>query len=393
VGNRYPPHGEGGYELVWQGVVRALRTAGHDARVLTSDVCGPAPSGAPEEDGDVHRELRPYWRDHEFLRPLSPRARVRHERHNHRVLAGHLRTLRPHVVTWWSMGGLSLGLLEHARRAGLPAVSMVCDDWLVYGPQADQWARLGRRLGPLRLIVERHTGLPTTVPDGPEIQWLFVSRTTREIALAGGRTLPRTGIAHSGVHERFQQGAPERPWGGRLLCLGRIDARKGIDAALRALALLDTSTRLTIVGGGHAGHRRELEELTRGLGLSGRVDFRGSVAPSALPAVYVEHDAVVFPVRWQEPWGLVPLEAMGMRRPVVASGRGGSGEYLRDGVNCLIADPDLPGEIAAAIRRLAGDPSLRARLVEGGVETAGRYTAQALEAQVVAAVEAAGAVA
>jgi len=37
VGNMYPPQHLGGYELVWQGAMRALREAGHEVRVLTTD--------------------------------------------------------------------------------------------------------------------------------------------------------------------------------------------------------------------------------------------------------------------------------------------------------------------------------------------------------------------
>jgi glycosyltransferase involved in cell wall biosynthesis len=82
----------------------------------------------------------------------------------------------------------------------------------------------------------------------------------------------------------------------------------------------------------------------------------------------------VFPVRWNEPWGLVPIEAMAMGRPVVATGRGGSGEYLRDGDNCLLFEADDPRALAAALRNLADDPDLRRRLRDGGLRTAPRYT-------------------
>jgi glycosyltransferase involved in cell wall biosynthesis len=61
--------------------------------------------------------------------------------------------------------------------------------------------------------------------------------------------------------------------------------------------------------------------------------------------------------------------AVGMQ--VVASGRGGSGEYLRDRENCLIAAE--PEQIAAAVTRLAGDPELRLSLRSGARETAARY--------------------
>ena len=93
-----------------------------------------------------------------------------------------------------------------------------------------------------------------------------------------------------------------------------------------------------------------------------------------LPAVYEGADVVLFPVRWEEPWGLVPLEAMGLGRPVIATGRGGSGEYLRDGENCLLVAPGDPAAIAGAVRRLADDHGLVERLREGGFRTAAKHT-------------------
>jgi glycosyltransferase involved in cell wall biosynthesis len=84
---------------------------------------------------------------------------------------------------------------------------------------------------------------------------------------------------------------------------------------------------------------------------------------------------VLFPVQWEEPWGLVPLEAMAVGRPVVASGTGGSAEYLRHEENALIYAPrDSAEALATAVRRLADDASLRSRLRDGGFPTAARFT-------------------
>jgi len=92
---------------------------------------------------------------------------------------------------------------------------------------------------------------------------------------------------------------------------------------------------------------------------------------------------------WEEPWGLVPLEAMARGRPVVATGRGGSREYLRDGENCLLFAAGSAPSLAAALRRLAEDPGLRARLRDGGLATAPRHTEPVFNAAVEAAVAAA----
>jgi glycosyltransferase involved in cell wall biosynthesis len=82
-------------------------------------------------------------------------------------------------------------------------------------------------------------------------------------------------------------------------------------------------------------------------------------------------------VTWDEPWGLVPIEAMAHGVPVVATGRGGSAEYLRDGDNALLHPPGDVAALARALRRLADEPELRERLRAGGAETAPRHTARA----------------
>src|SRR3954454_21198749 len=126
----YPPHDlGGGYELTWRASVAHLRARGHAVRVLASDYRAPGYGADEELDRDVHRELRWYWRDHEF-----PRHRVREriglERHNAGVLDRHLGEFRPDVVAWWQMGGMSLSLIERVRRLGLPAVGVIGDEWL-----------------------------------------------------------------------------------------------------------------------------------------------------------------------------------------------------------------------------------------------------------------------
>jgi glycosyltransferase involved in cell wall biosynthesis len=68
------------------------------------------------------------------------------------------------------------------------------------------------------------------------------------------------------------------------------------------------------------------------------------------------------------------LEAMACGTPVVATGTGGSGEYLEDRVNCLIVPPGNADALAAAVRTLAADPALRARVIAGGARTAADLT-------------------
>jgi hypothetical protein len=156
----YPPHDlRGGYELTWRASVLQLRSAGHQVRVLTTDFRTPESDQLVELDADVHRDLRWYWRDHAFPR-RSPRARVRIERHNAAVLRRHLDDFRPGAVAWWGMGGMSLGLIERVRRAGIPAVGVVGDGWMAWGPRVDAWLKPLHRRPALASIAERLTKLP-----------------------------------------------------------------------------------------------------------------------------------------------------------------------------------------------------------------------------------------
>jgi glycosyltransferase involved in cell wall biosynthesis len=383
----YPPHSLGGYELVWQGAVAHLRAAGHDVSVLTTDH---REEGVHDGDEpDVHRTLRWYWRDHRFPR-ISPWAAAGLERHNGAVLEARVAQDRPDVIAWFAMGGMSLALIERARRAGLPAAGFVHDDWMVYGPRVDAWMRRARRLGPLRPVAEALTGVPTTLDLDGAASWWFVSEHTRERARGAGWLLPDAGVASSGIAPAFLDPAPRREWEGRLLTAGRLDPRKGALTAVGALAQLPGAT-LRVAGAGDDAHAQELLRRAGELGAGGRVELLGALDRIALHREYGDADAVLFPVTWEEPWGLVPLEAMGRGRPVVATGLGGSAEYLEDGANCLLVPPGDAHALAAAVQRLATDPGLRERLVARGLETAAANTAERFDAAVLAALEAAAA--
>jgi glycosyltransferase involved in cell wall biosynthesis len=94
--------------------------------------------------------------------------------------------------------------------------------------------------------------------------------------------------------------------------------------------------------------------------------------PVDLMAFYSMCDIFLFPSR-VEGFGLPPLEAMACGAPVVTSDCGGVREYARHEENCLLVAPGDAGAMAAAIQRLAGDPALRASLIEAGRETALRF--------------------
>ena len=137
-----------------------------------------------------------------------------------------------------------------------------------------------------------------------------------------------------------------------------------------------------MVGGGDDAHLGELRARSRELGVAERVSFEGPRGQAALARDYAAADVLLFPVTWAEPWGLVPLEAMASGTPVVATGTGGSGEYLLHERNCLLHRPGDAAALAEAVERLAADAELRSRLREAGLATAEAHTDTAFNERV-----------
>jgi glycosyltransferase involved in cell wall biosynthesis len=104
------------------------------------------------------------------------------------------------------------------------------------------------------------------------------------------------------------------------------------------------------------------------------------VSPTELRNFYAAADVLVLPSiptrTFREPWGLVTNEAMNRGLPVIASDAVGAagGGLVRDGRNGAIVPAGDPVALAAALRRFADDPALRARLGEAGRADVSAYT-------------------
>lgn len=374
----YPPHHYGGYEIACQSAVNGLVGRGHTVTVLTADLRLEG-RGEDHPAAPVRRELRPYVHEGSLQRP-SLMERLRTERHNQRALRRALDEVDPDVVSVWHMGALSLGLLSTVRADRLPMVAVIADDWLIYGVNVDPWMSLfetERRSRPVRRlagrVIERLSGVPTRISDlGSDMAMLFTSEDNRRRALDGGVfDVGRNAVSYLGIDTAAFTDIGDVPGEpGLLLYAGRCDPRKGIDTVIEALASLP-GHRLEIRSpDGDDSHGQDLRRRARDLEVADRVAWCPAVDQRVLAGRMAAASAVVFPSRWAEPFGLVPIEAMACGTPVLATGVGGSGEFLADGTNCLRFDPDDAAGLVDAVRRLDGDDALRTRLIAGGRRTA-----------------------
>ena len=160
-------------------------------------------------------------------------------------------------------------------------------------------------------------------------------------------------------------------YGDYVLVVGRLEAVKRADLAIRAMRHVPPPLRLIVVGEGSQRHLAE--RAAAKAGVTDRVVFAGSPAGDELVQLYAGALAVVY-APFDEDYGYVTLEAFLSAKPVLtAADSGGTLEFVRDGENGFICPPE-PEAIGAAVARLAADRTLARRLGERGRARAAQVT-------------------
>ena len=226
-------------------------------------------------------------------------------------------------------------------------------------------------------VKRRHQGPDDTSPPGRVAAERAVAcRVDRVVATSWdevfelarlGAPRRRTTVVPCGVDTAaFAPDGPVRPRSNRprLVVLGRLVRRKGVDDVIVALRRLPEVELLVAggpVGAAEATLQRDPDVLRLlrtavAAGVADRVRLLGAVDRPDVPALLRSADAVVC-VPWYEPFGIVALEAMACGRPVVASAVGGIQDTVVDQVTGLLVPPRRPDALAAALRGLLAAPT------------------------------------
>jgi glycosyltransferase involved in cell wall biosynthesis len=169
-------------------------------------------------------------------------------------------------------------------------------------------------------------------------------------------------------------------------CAARLFRGKGQDDVVRAVAAIRdefTDVRLLIIGRDDLQAMRtsfteELRTLARELGVSEHVIFTGHRTDMA--ALMAACDVFALP-SMEEPFGLVFLEAMAMKKPVIAFNSGGAPEVVEHGRSGLLSPVGDRQALASNLRLVLRDTHLRAKLGEHGRrEVEARFTPQRMAA-------------
>jgi phosphatidylinositol alpha-1,6-mannosyltransferase len=176
----------------------------------------------------------------------------------------------------------------------------------------------------------------------------------------------RPGLDTREVRARY--GLTQGRW---LLSVARLTRHKGIDIALRALALLShdyPDLRYAVVGTGE--EHEALETEARALGIGDRTRFLTNVPDRDLPALYNCGEIYLGVSRLMEQrvegFGISLVEASACALPVVAGRSGGIPEAVRDQETGLLVDAERPEAVRDALARLLNDAGMRSRLGSAG---------------------------
>jgi phosphatidylinositol alpha-mannosyltransferase/D-inositol-3-phosphate glycosyltransferase len=247
-----------------------------------------------------------------------------------------------------------------------------------------------RRFGPYAAAVRRLTGVPQVLslqeaalpPGMPENVRLFrmlvhaadvvaaCSRESAEYAVRVGGARAVEVVPNGYDPAEFAPAAGfvhPRPY---VLGVGRLEAQKGFDVLVRAVARLERRD-VDVLLAGEGSQRRALETLAAAEGVADRVRCLGTMDRAATISLLRGATVVACPSRF-EGLPLVCVEALAAARPVVGSTVNGIPEIVRHEETGLLVPPDDPAALARALERLLAAPELAARLGARGREVVER---------------------
>lgn len=383
VSNLYPPHVEGGAEILAHDVATELAKLGHEVLTLTSSY-GLAKA---QKNEHVWRTLRIFPVAHfdkrgsavQQFRQLYNFYRRYHCAANARELRRVIAETKPDVLYIWEVTGIGVtSLIKTLARLPVPIVFHLGSYWLLYASKPDtEQSRIKASALKQKLIgsfsIPQHASM------------IAVSDTVKQKYVEEGIDPARIEVIYNGIDasflnlplaERTEKGE-EQPF--QLLYAGRLRMEKGIAVIIKALDLLTKQRgvlksaqfpfHLDIFGSGDKVYIDELQTLLHEKGLTAAVTFHGKVPQHELIAWYDRADVMLVPSLWQEPFGLVIAEGMARRLPVVASNLGGPAEILTHETNGLLVTPGDEQELSTAIGKLLGNRKLRERLGEAARQT------------------------
>jgi glycosyltransferase involved in cell wall biosynthesis len=366
----------GGGTIFPRQIARTLRARGHDVLVVYAAAVPLPGHGAyavREHEEDGVRLLGVHNRPTLFLDDQAP-ARELHDPEVVRIVQRAFAAWAPDVVHYHNLLGLSAGITEVARAAGVPSCYSPYNFWLVcptlyltlpdlavcggVAPDGGNCLRCTRAALPGSDYVARRDRLRETLAAnvGP---CLATSAVVRDALLANGYARAQVRLLHlaNGRAERVWREVGERRAPGvqgalRIGFAGSVLPIKGVHVLVAAAQRLRGAFEVHVHGDGPPEYLAALRALDR----AGAVRFHGPFGEAALAAVFGSQHVGVVPSVCLDHSPLVVDEWQAGRTPVVGARIGGIPDYVQRDAGALFAPGD-PRALAAALQALIDRPA------------------------------------
>ena len=350
VTNLFPPQELGGYgRMMWE-FARGLAARGHTVQVLTSDATefGKTPTNdeaAMEVNVDRTLRLAGTWVGGRAV-PLTDRGEIlRRLRENAARLRSTVTRLDADLVIAGNLDFMGISLVRPALDKKIPV---------------------------LHALANANPGYAVSEQPREAHYWVApCSDWNGEVFKRAGYAPARMATLYPGARiDRFFRLFLPDTQRLRICYASLMLPYKGANTLVQALARLQVAGidfTAEIAGDApDAAFLQEMRALVAEHGLEERVWFTGFLDRDGLGALFARSNVLVFPSRFEEPFGISQVEALAAGLVVVSSGTGGAKEIVRDGIDGLLFRAGDEADLAAKLSGLGSRPELMARLQRQG---------------------------
>lgn len=360
ITNLFPPQELGGYgRMMWE-FAQGLIARGHSVRVLTSDATqlGKAPtSDEVEMERNVFRtlQLAGTWEAGRAVQLRDRNDLARRLRDNAMRIRTAVTKQKADLVLAGNLDFLTITALRAVFERGVPV---------------------------LHALANATPGYSVTDQPRDAAYWVApCSDWNGDVFKQAGFTPARIETLYPGARvDRFFRLFLPDTQRLRICYASLVLPYKGADTLVRALARLHDAGidfNAEIAGDTPDGaFLTELQALVSARGMEAKVTFPGFLDRRKLSALFARSNVLVFPSRFQEPFGISQVEALAAGLVVVSSGTGGAKEIIRDDIDGLLFAAGDEAGLAHKLTMLAERPDTMSRLQRGGQARARTFSVE-----------------
>jgi glycosyltransferase involved in cell wall biosynthesis len=363
INSLYSPFIEGGAEISLQLIVEGMKSLGHEVVVLSLM----PDEGMKTEQINGVKVYRAglknvYWPYSKSKKNALSRLVWHYSDQSNEAMASLVANVikeeKPNIVSCHNLAGWSAAVWKPIYQAGIPIVQVLHDLYLLC-PNSNMFKNersCEKQCLSCKFFRSQHAEISDQVSAvvgiSKSILGRFVSSgyfknalkeviyNTREIPIS-----PFPEKRESNQNIRFGY-------------LGTLSRVKGLEWLIAQFKKLDFEASLKIAGKGDNTFEKQFQASANGA----QVEFLGYVDSKEF---FKSIDVLIVPSLWEEPLGMVAIEALANHVPVIANKRGGLQETVKDNVNGLYCYDSQPDTLGDAMRKLYEDPALHYRLSKG----------------------------